>query len=71
MASEPLRKPTTAFAAVSPADAAIDPSAAFSLSWISKILAREVPEAIERSLARFYVLAETPTRNARHAQSGE
>src|SRR5208282_252917 len=43
MASEPVSKPITAFAAVSPADAAIDPSAALSLSfmqisWRSPIL---------------------------------
>ena len=34
IASEPESKPTIAFAAVSPADAAIDPSAVFSLSFI-------------------------------------
>ena len=34
IASEPVKRPTTAFAAVSPADAAIDTSAAFSFSFM-------------------------------------
>src|SRR5579859_2950670 len=34
MASDPVSRPTMPFAAVSPADAAIEPSATFSLSFI-------------------------------------
>jgi hypothetical protein len=36
MASEPVSRPMMAFAAVKPADAAIDPSATFSFSFIPR-----------------------------------
>ena len=42
IASEPVSRPTTALATVSPAEAAIDPSATLSLSFIGSLLPRRV-----------------------------